>query len=153
MIANARPMQGTDSMVGRYVRGTCALQHLADGGEDVLLYEAGDLLVCADHYRVWSKTQEQKQPCDTCGATGNVWRDPVSRKNVYLCINCHDPEHLFQNRWADWYVRESKPLGLRERVKCAVADNNCRGEVKWRSSANASLCNRHAGREGVGPNG
>jgi hypothetical protein len=144
--------EGTDSRVGRWVRGTCAV----DGEGQVLLYETDEEtgLVCATHYRSWSVANPVKQACDNCGSTGNVWRDPVHRRNEYLCINCHDPDTLFQNRWAN-KVRESKPLGIHAKAECAVGSGitECKGEIKWRSAYNMLLCNRHAGKTGVGPNG
>jgi hypothetical protein len=132
------------------VRGTCA----ACGEEDALLYDAGGDLVCAADYRKYAVTHPVPQACDSCGATGNVWRDPLTRKNEYLCIKCHDPEALFQNRWAN-KVRESTALGMREKVVCAAAGygTDCKGEVKYRGAFRKSLCNKHAGKQGVGPNG
>jgi hypothetical protein len=133
-------MQGTDSRVGRWVRDTCG----SCRAEDVLVYEAGDVLMCAHCYRGWSKTQEHPQPCDECGSTGTVWRNPVTRKNEYLCAKCHAVRgQVFQNRWAVW---ESTPLNPEARPRCAVEDNNCRGQVRWRSSTRTSLCDRHAGK-------
>ena len=82
-----------------------------------------------------------------------VWRDPLHRRNEYLCIKCHDPDALFQNRWAD-KVRQSERLGLREKVVCDAAGiTECRGEIKYRGAFKMSLCNKHAGKQGVGPNG
>jgi hypothetical protein len=143
-------MLGTDSLVKRWVRGTCA----TCGDEDVLLYEAGEDLICAADYRTYAVTHPISQTCDRCGATGNVWRDPLHRRNEYLCIKCHDPEALFQNRWAN-KVRESTALGMREKVVCAAAGygTDCKGEVKYRGAFRKSLCNKHAGKQGVGPNG
>jgi hypothetical protein len=136
-------------MLGVWVRGTCT----ACGEDDALLYEAGEDLVCAADYRVYAPTHPVPQACDTCGATGNVWRDPLTRKNEYLCIKCHDPAALFQNRWAN-KVRESTRLGQRERITCGAAGiTECKGEIKWRGGYNMLLCNKHAGKQGVGPNG
>jgi hypothetical protein len=142
-------VKGTVSRLGVWVRGTCAVC----GDDDVLVYEAGEDLVCAADYRVYATTHPVPQPCDTCGATGNVWRDPLTRKNEYLCIKHHDPEALFQNRWAN-KVRESSALGQRERIQCGAAGiTECKGEIKWRGGYNMLLCNKHAGKQGVGPNG
>lgn len=142
-------LEGTDSRVSRWVRGSCG--HCGD--EDVLLYEAGGILVCADARRSWAVENPLRQACDSCGDTGNVWRDPLHRRNEYLCIKCHDPEALFQNRWAN-AVRQSEPLGVREHIKCSVAGiTECKGEIKWRGPFNMLLCNKHAGKQGVGPNG
>lgn len=145
-------MKGTNSRLGQYVRGDCAVC----GAVNVLVYETDEEtgLVCASDYRRWSYSNPVKQACDNCGSTGNVWRDPVHRRNEYLCINCHDPEALFQNRWAD-KARVSVPLNPAARPVCALSDygTECRGEVKWRSALGMSVCNKHAGKQGVGPNG
>jgi hypothetical protein len=141
---------GTSSREMRWVRGTCAVC----GDKDVLVYVAADRLVCASHYREYAAAHPRAQACDKCGATGNVWRDPLHRRNEYLCIKCHDPDALFQNRWAN-KVRESSVLGVREKVTCEAAGygTDCKGEIKYRSAYKKSLCNKHAGRQGVGPNG
>lgn len=144
-------MQGTDSRVGRYIRGICAVCNAVD----VLVYETDEQtgLVCATDYRGWSKMHPARQPCDECGSMQGAWRDPISRKNEYLCSKCHGRRgKVFVNRWAP-VVWESKPLGIHEKAKCLVNDGNCRGEIKWRGGAQALLCNRHAGKEGKGPNG
>lgn len=145
-------LSGTCSRIGQWVRGDCSC-----GDRDVLVYDTDDEtgLVCASCYRRWTKDHPLSQACDKCGATGNVWRDPVPRKNEYLCIKCHDPEALFQNRWAN-KVRESKPLhDGAPRAVCAAAGRgtDCKGEIKWRGAFKMQLCNKHAGVKGVGPNG
>jgi hypothetical protein len=141
--------EGTDSRLKRWVRGDCVC-----GVSDVLVYEAGDDLLCADCRRAWAVLNPRAQACDNCGDTGNVWRDPLHRRNEYLCIKCHDPEHMFQNRWAN-AVRKSEVLGVREKPKCGASGygTDCKGEVKWRGGHNMLLCNKHAGKQGVGPNG
>jgi hypothetical protein len=146
--------KGTSFAEDRIVKGDCESPEC--GETDVLLYAypSDDLLLCPGCARKRALANPTKQPCDNCGSTGNVWRDPVHRRNEYLCIKCHDPESLFQNRWAN-KVRESKPLGMRARVTCALADRGteCKGEIKWRSALSMSVCNKHAGKPGVGPNG
>lgn len=140
---------GTDSREMRWVKGVCAWCSDAD----VLVYVCGDDLRCAGCTREWVKEHPTVQACDSCGSTGNVWRDPLHRRNEYLCIKCHDPDALFQNRWAN-KVRESKPLNDWRTAKCGVAGiTECKGEIKWRSAFNMQLCNKHAGKQGVGPNG
>ena len=144
---------GTSYADGRIVRGACT----RCGDEDVLLYDhpQDPALMCADCSRRRAKENPVPQACDNCGSTGNVWRDPVHRRNEYLCINCHDPESLFQNRWAN-KVRESTPLNLgAPRAVCGLVDRGteCKGEIKWRSALGMQACNKHAGKPGVGPNG
>lgn len=140
-------MIGSCSRTGQYVRGDCAC-----GARDELVYDTGESLVCASCYRRWAKAHPQKQACDKCGSTGNVWRDPIPRKNEYLCVRCHDPEALFVNRWAN-KVRESTPLGLRERVTCELAGYGtaCKGEVRWVNALGYSVCNFHRGRKSANP--
>lgn len=142
-------LEGTCSRVGQWVVGDCAC-----GAVDTLVYDIDPgVLSCAGCYRVWSLAHPPKQACDECGDDGNVWRDPVHRRNEYLCIKCHDPESLFQNRWAN-RVRQSSPLGVRAKVVCGAAGiTECKGEVKWRGAFNMLVCNKHAGKTGVGPNG
>lgn len=141
--------RGTISRIGRWVRGECGHCH----EQDVLLYDTdvSGPLVCAGCYRVWTATQPKvKQLCDSCGSDGNVWRDPIPRKNVYLCVNCHDPDALFLNRWAN-KVRQSEPLNKGEkRAVCGAAGygTDCSGEIKWRGPQSMQLCNKHAGKKG-----
>ncbi len=148
-------LTGTCFRVGQIVRGTCTQ---CGDGPDVLLYDLDwddPTLVCASCGRAAAvaRKREPRQPCDECGAVGNVWRDPIGRKNRYLCVRHHDPEALFQNRWAN-KARESKPLrnvGLVCGAKGYGTD--CKGELKWRTAYGMTLCNKHAGKTGVGPNG
>jgi len=143
-------LQGTCSRVGQYVRGDCA-DCSATG---VLLYDApveGTRLVCSSCYRVYPR--DTRQTCDECGAVGNVWRDPIPRKNRYLCMRCHDPEAMFINRWAN-KARESYALGLRERPKCELAGYGtpCKGEVRYVEIPNTGgrrghVCNFHRGKK------
>lgn len=138
--------RGTVSRLGVWVRGDCAC-----GDAGALLYDTDETgpLVCAQCYRKWTKAQPPvRQTCDACGSDGNVWRDPIHRRNEYLCINCHDPESLFQNRWAN-KVRESKPL-RDAGVRCGAAGygTDCSGELKWRGPQGMVLCNKHAGKKG-----
>jgi hypothetical protein len=148
-----RGVTGTVQRLAQYVRGDCPLDPPGHA-EDVLVYEAGGVLMCADHKRAHARANPTPQECDSCGATGNVWRDPVHRRNEYLCIKCHDPESLFQNRWAD-KARESKALGVRGKAVCDAAGygTDCKGEVKPRGGAfkGRLLCNKHAGKQSVGP--
>lgn len=147
-----REPRGTDFLFGQVVRGACG----DCDALDVLLYDtpppAEQRLVCSGCVRLYP--HDCRQPCDTCGARGNVWRDPISRKNEYLCVRCHDPEALFQNRWAN-KAREGFVLGLRERPRCELAQYNpgtpCAGEVRYDSALRLQACNRHRGRKSANP--
>lgn len=147
---------GTVSRTGQYVRGDCERPEPEGHALGVLLYLIGeeDVLVCAEHYRRWAQTQKHVEVCDECGADF-AWRDPLTRKNEFFCAKCHAKHGtVFANRWAD-KARQSTALGFREKVQCAAAGygTDCKGEIKWRGAHNKSLCNRHAGKQGVGPNG
>ena len=145
-----REPRGTDFLLGQIVRGECGDCH-EDG---LLLYDTPlpheQRLVCNTCVRLYPR--DRRQPCDKCGARGNVWRDPIPRKNVYLCVQCHDPEAMFVNRWAN-KARESKALGIRQRPACAAAGygTDCKGEVRWDSKQRMSLCNFHRGRRSANP--
>lgn len=143
---------GTSFREDRIVRGECE----RCGEADALLYDhwSDEQLVCAGCQRVRAKEHPTPQACDRCGATGNVWRDPVTRKNEYLCERCHDPAKHFQNRWAPT-VREGATLGIHPKAVCAAAGygTDCKGEVKPRGGQHKGmlLCNKHAGKKSAGP--
>lgn len=149
--------QGTVSRLGQYVRGDC--EHEGCPEKDAILYliEEEDALVCADHKRRWIVEHPfEGELCDNDPAHGRGWRDPKTRQNVYLCAKCHGQSgRVFTNRWANAEPRETFVLGLRDKVECAAKDRGteCKGEVRWRSAHRMSLCNKHAGKQGVGPNG
>lgn len=145
-------LQGTVSRVGRYVTGQCE----ACGSEDRLLYDDYDdpTLMCTDCARKRTLDKGKRQEiCDECGAVP-AWRDPITRKNEFFCATCHGRHGtVFANRWAN-KARESKPL-RNSGIACAAKNRgtDCKGELKWRSAFNMILCNFHAGKKGVGPNG
>lgn len=146
-------LKGTVSRIGQWVRGTCS----KCGQEDALLYDDYDdpTLLCNDcsHARIRARGQRNEQ-CDApdCDAPF-AWRDPLSGKNEFFCAQ-HHAEHgtVFQNRWAN-SAREGRVLGLREKVKCALAGRgtDCKGEIKYRSAEKMSICNKHAGKTSSGP--
>jgi hypothetical protein len=68
-----------------YVYDTCAVC----SEQNVLVYECGDSLMCAEHARVWMRQNPRKQLCDKCGTDELVFRDPGHRRNEYLCFSCH----------------------------------------------------------------
>lgn len=144
-----RTPRGTDFLLGQVVRGECGDCH----APDALLYDTPPPavgLVCATCNRKYPR--DTRQPCDRCGHRGNVWRDPIPRKNEYLCLRCHDPEALFQNRWAN-KVRQSEPLGQRERVRCELRGygTDCKGEVRWDTKLRLHACNFHRGKKSANP--
>lgn len=68
-----------------YVRGTCEICNEAD----VLIYDEGGKLRCAEDTRKWIRANPRKQTCDKCGSDFGVVRDPSHRRNEYLCLVCH----------------------------------------------------------------
>jgi hypothetical protein len=143
--------RGTNFRESRIVQGECQ----KCGAKDELLFDADydETLMCAACARVRAAANPRKEHCDKCGAEP-AWRDPKTRKNEFFCATCHGRTGaVFVNRWADSVRRESVGLGLREKVECAAKDRGteCRGEVKWRSAHNMTLCNKHAGKQSVGP--
>lgn len=73
-----------------YVRGTCEVCN----ADDVLVYDEGDKLRCAEHARQWIRSNPRKQTCDKCGSDFGVVRDPSHRRNEYLCLPCHQENGL-----------------------------------------------------------
>ena len=146
-------LKGTVSRVEQWVRGDCQC-----GAVDVLLYDTFDdpTLFCASCARMRAKEHPRIERCDDCGR-GPAWRDPITRANAFYCATCHGKRGtVFQNRWAT-APRESKPLGVHPKAVCTAAGygTECKGEVKPRGGQfkGRLLCNKHAGKQGVGPNG
>lgn len=144
-------LQGTVFRVAQIVRGTCGC-----GRENVLLYDTYEdpVLMCSDcsHFRAAAANKRQ-EICDECG-TVPAWRDPITRRNEFFCATCHGRHGtVFANRWAN-KPRVSTPL-RNSGIVCAAKGygTDCKGELKWRSAFNKTLCNKHAGKQGVGPNG
>lgn len=77
--------KGTIQREQIYVYDTCAVCN----EQNVMVYECGDQLMCAEHTRVWVRKNPTKQTCDKCGTDELVFRDPGHRRNEYLCFACH----------------------------------------------------------------
>lgn len=105
-------------------------------------------LACPECVRARARTVERTTPCDKCGAPG-AWRNPYTRRNEYLCGNHHveSGDGVVLNRY---FVRQSEPHPQGRRVKCVVADNHCRGEVKFTQPTGELLCRKHAGKTSAG---
>jgi hypothetical protein len=145
---------GTISRLGQWVRGDCEVEGCREADVLVYLVEETDVLVCAEHMREWMRANPPETLCDNDPAHGRAWRDPKTRKNEFFCAQCHGRNgKVFTNRWANADPRATFVLGVREKVECAAAGygTDCRGEVKWRNAFNKSLCNKHAGKQSVGP--
>lgn len=145
--------KGTVSRLGIYVHGECGVDGCIE--VDPLLYDSAsdDTLMCADHSRKRAKANPREEKCDAagCGA-GPAWRDPITGKNEFFCGKHHaENGTVFQDRWTV-KAREGRTLGMHKAV-CDAAGygTDCGGEIKWRSSFNRELCNKHAGRVSVGP--
>lgn len=124
--------------------------------EGVLLYLAepndpGSTLICSRCVGRAANRDDRQQLCDNDPEHGPAWRNPYTRRNEYLCANCHgnSGDGVIQNKWATT-PRFSKPLGVREGAVCAAANvpgtKPCRGEIKPRGAAGTLLCNQHAGK-------
>jgi hypothetical protein len=126
-------------------RGSCPLCPR----EDILLYnyEPTDPslgLACPECVRARAKTITRTTACDVCGSPG-AWRNPFTRRNEYLCGNHHasSGDGIVLNKWLP---RASEPHPEGRRLKCVVADNSCRGEVKLTQPTGELLCRKHAGK-------
>ena len=85
MITDVETPRGTIQREKIYVYGTCE----QCGEADVLVYECGDKLYCAEHTRQYAREFPRPQLCDKCGSDNIVFRDPSHRRNEYLCWDCH----------------------------------------------------------------
>jgi hypothetical protein len=149
---NREALAELDVAAGRH-RGSCA-----QCGTVGLLYtkeptDDSSPLVCAPCGREWARVVGVRQTlCDNDPAHGPAWRNPYTRRNEYLCGNCHaaSPEGVLQNRYAT-AARYSQPLGVRTKALCEAAGvagtKPCQGEVKPRGTQGVLLCNGHAGKQ------
>ena len=86
--------RGTVQREQIYIYDTCQ----QCGEQNALVYERGELLLCAEDSRAYAKTHPLKPYCDRCGKQENVVRDPSHRRNEYLCMSCHaDDGFLIQD--------------------------------------------------------
>lgn len=147
-------LAGTVSRLGQYVRGTCARCQETDA----LVYDTLDdpTLLCASCSRIRAFENPRVEVCDECGGD-HAWRDPVTGKNEFYCATCHGKNGtIFQNRWAN-SARVGRVLGMHAKAKCTAAGygTDCKGEIKPRGGEfkGRLLCNKHAGKTSVGPEG
>lgn len=77
--------RGTIQREQVYVYDTC--QQCND--TNVLVYECGEQLLCAEHSRQYARSHPLKPYCDRCMKQDKVVRDPSHRRNEYLCMSCH----------------------------------------------------------------
>ena len=82
--------KGTIQREQIYVYDTCAVCN----AQNVLVYDRGEQLVCAEHARAWARKNPTKQACDKCGSDELVFRDPGHRRNEYLCFACHSENNF-----------------------------------------------------------
>ena len=128
-----------------YVYGACG----KCSAQDVLVYECGEQLLCAEHTRDYVRANPKPQECDACGKQRNVFRDPSHRKNIYLCMSCHlegggiGAKDSVMSRMLDMMF---SPPVIREKTKCYAAgvgsecDNNIKPRSMW---GGKMLCNKH----------
>jgi|694.fasta_scaffold138079_3 hypothetical protein len=77
--------RGTIQREHVYVYDTC----MQCQEQNVLVYECGEQLLCAEHSRQYARKNPLPQYCDRCGKQDKVVRDPGHRRNEYLCMSCH----------------------------------------------------------------
>lgn len=120
-------------------RGTCT----GCGDEDVILHQ-GD--VCANCYRQASN-RDQPYPCDRCGQ-GKAFRDPVHRRDEYLCQTCHLEDGYVPGERAmitrvQARVGATHSQGRREPCIAAGHGTACKGQIKPRGKLGV-LCDFHS---------
>ncbi len=137
--------------------GSCALCHTE--GVYVFALDRDDPespTLCSGCFRGVADPRDHPTLCDNDPDHGRAWRNPFTRRNEFFCAPCHakTPEGVVQNRWARVVdgigVRESLPLGVRERQLCAAKGvegvKPCQGQVKPRGTEGVALCDQHAGK-------
>lgn len=117
--------------------------------QNVLVYECGEQLLCADHARAYAHANPAKPVCDVCQKQRNVFRDPSHRKNLYQCMECHlegggigAKDSVVGRMLRSMFT----PPAKREKTKCYVASatSECDLNVKPRSAwGGKMLCNKH----------
>lgn len=126
-------------------------------GDESLLYTEDPLdpdsdLICPTCSRRQAARIKHWQPCDNHEDKPG-WRNPYTRRNEYLCGNCHaeSGDGVVLNKWGP---RLSVPINPVARPKCeakyAPGSKECRGEVKPRGTLATVLCNAHAGKVSAG---
>lgn len=99
--------RGTIQREQVYVYDTCA----KCSEQNVLVYECGELLLCAEHARQHARVNPPKPVCDRCGKQEKVVRDPAHRRNEYLCMSCHaDDGFLIRDSVTGRAVKEALQL-------------------------------------------
>lgn len=140
-------IKGTVQRDKIYVYSSC---ELCSSGEQVLVYECNDQLVCASHVREYIKANPAVQSCDRCHKPGALVRDPTHRRNEYLCLACHREDGFIINTSITAKaVREVlSPMKsvISARTKCEAAgygtpcDDNVKPRGPW---GGKSLCSTH----------
>jgi hypothetical protein len=99
--------RGTIQREQVYVYDTC--QQCNE--QNVLVYECGEQLLCAEHSRQYARSHPLPQYCDRCGKEDKVVRDPGHRRNEYLCMSCHaDDGFLIHDSVTGRAVKEALKL-------------------------------------------
>jgi len=137
--------QGTNQREQQYVRGVCPMC----GEVNVLLYTHNNTLICATDYRTLIRGTRWTQPCDKCGAP-KAARDPVHRRNEYLCVPCHNENgvlHVGTTVFKRALLALSAVLpNAQTKVPCYLygygteCDDNIKPRGAW---GGKSLCNFH----------
>jgi hypothetical protein len=139
--------KGTIQRDAVYIYGQC---ESCNNGEQVLVYDRGEQLVCASHTREYAKANPIKQHCDRCGSVDSVLRDPTHRRNEYLCMSCHsDDGFVINNSVTAKAIRKvlspmKSVISAKPRCEAAGYGTRCDDNVKPRGPWNGKmLCNTH----------
>ena len=123
-------------------RGTCT----SCGAEDELLDD--DPARCADCRRKTANRHQAEMfyPCDKCGTEAAV-RDPLHRRDEYLCLTCHKEAGYEPTERAMVFKTQARvgvkhSMGRTSTCILAAAGTPCGGEVKQRGK-HGEICNRH----------
>lgn len=136
-------MLGTNQREKRYVYDACSLC----GDANVLVYELDEKLMCADDYKKLTANIRFIQHCDRCGSP-SAFRDPVHRRNEYLCAGCHEQDGFLikDSVTKRALVALTTAIGRTEKLRCHAAgygsdcDNNLKPRGAWGGKI---LCNNH----------
>lgn len=130
--------------------GRCSTEGCPNSKEGVVVLLGQDDHTCSDCQRKAANRHQAEMfyPCDICGAD-QAFRDPAHRRDEYLCAACHKRENDYEPSDRSMLSKTQARVGVKHsmgrKIVCEAAGRgtDCKGEIKWRGSAKAHLCNRH----------
>lgn len=130
-----------------YVYAAC---ELCSVGTEVLVYDRGGQLLCAEHTRAYAVANPPAPICDRCQREAAIVRDPTHRRNEYLCLQCHKSDGFTINssvtgKAVRTMLSPMKTI-IAEKTKCEAAGygSDCDQNVKPRGPwGGKMLCNTH----------